>query len=335
MTAYLRKKVSSFHLSDRSAKREKRDLYVDGLHKVWKRVSVVESPYVTTSSCDMSDIRIWCVDVFHESSSDEAAITPIFFRKMPHEKLQGYEIDSNDKQTMIDVSVQKDLWVSNEQDLCDELHPLGLAGAICNALQLAFDTNKRKISDGQKTTLMQKTGWKRVDFANGIFHSAFLDDVFHSQHWYPLNAWQSGKPKDQPHVMFTMAHEYEGKNSCLLRGEVLAIIAIMLTRLASDSLTEHNIIPVMALSIMAGRKGRVLQAYFADEGLVVFKSRLFSFAGEDDGKIAAEFFLQYMGSEIIGATEVSRLSFRKIAGDEATAVTEVHHSVNLSSDDDD
>ncbi|GIJ88912.1 hypothetical protein Asppvi_007840 [Aspergillus pseudoviridinutans] len=125
--------------------KEKRDAYVDGLHDTWKLVSNVEDPYLGPAS--LAKFGIECHNLLQESSFDEAPYATKFFRKMPHEKLQEYEIDCSDKQTMIDVSVQKDLSVSNEQDLCDELHPLGLAGAMCNALQLAFDTHERKTTD--------------------------------------------------------------------------------------------------------------------------------------------------------------------------------------------
>jgi hypothetical protein len=82
------------------------------------------------------------------------------------------------------------------------------------------------------------------DFANEILHILFDDEVLHSKHWYASDAWESGKPQKQPHVMLTLAHEYEGNNSSLLRGEAMAIIAVMLTRLESDSFQQHNIIPV-------------------------------------------------------------------------------------------
>lgn len=82
------------------------------------------------------------------------------------------------------------------------------------------------------------------DFGPEILHDVFDDDVLHSKNWYPKDAWQSGKPKDQPHVMFTVAHEYEGNDNSLLRGEVLAIVATMLTRLERNSFKHHNIIPV-------------------------------------------------------------------------------------------
>ncbi|KAF7125773.1 hypothetical protein CNMCM5793_002066 [Aspergillus hiratsukae] len=223
-------------------KTKKRDEYVDGLFNTWPLVARVEDPYLDLAS--LARFGIKCHNLLQESSFDEAPNVPKFFRKMPHEKLQEYKVDTDNKDTMRDLRVEKKLWVSKEQDLCDELHPLGLAATMCTVLRLAFDTHKRETSDGQKVTLMQTTGWKRANFTDGIFHRAFYDDVFHSKHWRPVDAWQSGKPKDQPHVMFTTAHKYEGNDNSLLRGEVLAIMAVMMIRLESGSFDQHNIIPV-------------------------------------------------------------------------------------------
>ncbi|GIJ98489.1 hypothetical protein Aspvir_000606 [Aspergillus viridinutans] len=257
---------------------EKRNAYLDGLYDTWELVSNVENPYLGPAS--LARFGIKCHNLLQESSFVEVPYATKFFRRMPHGKLQEYLIDMDDEETVCCISDEKDLWGLNTQVL-RELDSVMLAATICTALGLAFNAYERKTSDGQQVTLRQISGWKKADFGLGIFHDVFYDDIFHSKHWYPEDAWQSGKPKDQPHVMFTLAHEYEVKDNSLLRGEV------------------------MALSIMGGRKGRVLQAYFADEGLVIFKSRLFLFAGEEDGKTSSEFFLQYMGSEIFGDTAVT------------------------------
>lgn len=60
-------------------------------------------------------------------------------------------------------------------------------------------------------------------------HIFYDNEVLHSKHWYASDAWESGNPQKQPHVMLTLAHKYEGNDSSLLRGEVLAIIAVMLS----------------------------------------------------------------------------------------------------------
>ncbi|RLL97217.1 hypothetical protein CFD26_106919 [Aspergillus turcosus] len=282
--------LSSLNLGGRSsAKEKKRDAYLEGLYELWERVSTVETPRLDPDS--FNEFRIVCVNLLHEPFTIEASNTPSFFRRMPQEKLHEYQIDMDDQETALDVSDEKDLWSLNRQVL-RELDPVGLAASIATAIRIAFNSHERKTSDGKQVTLKQISGWKKADFGRGIFHDAFDDDILHSKHWYPEDAWESVKPEDQPHVMLTLAHEYEVKDDSLLRGEVLAIVATMVTRLESESFKHHSIIPVMVLSFTAERKGRILQAYFADNGLVVYKSRLFSF-NESEGATSAEFFLRF------------------------------------------
>lgn len=66
--------------------------------------------------------------------------------------------------------------------------------------------------------------------------------------WTPIDAWQA--PKGKTHVMFTMAHGYQGDER-LLRGEVLAIVAAMITRLERRSLQSRNIIPVSNMALIS------------------------------------------------------------------------------------
>jgi hypothetical protein len=53
--------------------------------------------------------------------------------------------------------------------------------------------------------------------------------------------------------MFTLAHEYEVKDDSLLRGEGLAIVATMLTRLERIPFKHHSMIPVRLPSVIQHR----------------------------------------------------------------------------------
>ena len=80
--------------------------------------------------------------------------------------------------------------------------------------------------------------------------STFLGDFeggIWNDRWEPVNGYRAPDGSTQPHVMFTMAHKFKGSRKgrpTLLRGEVLAIVAAMITRLESKDYEEHNIIPV-------------------------------------------------------------------------------------------
>ncbi|RHZ43228.1 uncharacterized protein CDV56_100528 [Aspergillus thermomutatus] len=109
----------------------------------------------------------------------------------------------------------------------------------------------------------------------------------------------------KPHVMFSLVHEYASDDNKLLRGEVLAILATMLTRLTSNEYQDHNVIPVLVLSFMGDKQARLLQAYFGDQGLVIYKSRLLSFQVLEDAEKSIEFLLQFMAGKLVGSTAVT------------------------------
>lgn len=49
--------------------------------------------------------------------------------------------------------------------------------------------------------------------------------------------------ENEPHVMITMEHFYAGDEK-ISRGEILAILAVMMTQLDHDTLQSHYITPV-------------------------------------------------------------------------------------------
>jgi hypothetical protein len=91
------------------------------------------------------------------------------------------------------------------------------------------------------------------DFSKCILHDVFEDELFHSLKWHPNIAWRARYASSKPHVMFTLIHEFPSDDNKLLRGEVLAILATMLTRLTSDAYRDHTVIPAGGLSLQTSR----------------------------------------------------------------------------------
>ena len=79
-----------------------------------------------------------------------------------------------------------------------------------------------------------------------IFEPSFRDPLFDERNptWYPYKALRLHHSKKLPHTMFFLAHRIPGVEGKLLRGEVLAIVAAIKTRLSLRSLMGHCIIPV-------------------------------------------------------------------------------------------
>jgi hypothetical protein len=78
-------------------------------------------------------------------------------------------------------------------------------------------------------------------FQETIFNRRMTAKVLHSSCWTPITCYIL--PPKYPHVMFTMIHGIVGDKR-LLRGEVIAILSAMRTRLDLPSLADHLIIPV-------------------------------------------------------------------------------------------
>ncbi|KAJ9272790.1 hypothetical protein DTO212C5_1051 [Paecilomyces variotii] len=88
---------------------------------------------------------------------------------------------------------------------------------------------------------MDFTKWTPTGFGE-LVDKEFHHTVYSSQERNTMKAWYI--LEGYPHMMFTIAHSFKGREEYLLRGELLAITAAMITRLRSGYLPEHTIIPV-------------------------------------------------------------------------------------------
>jgi hypothetical protein len=76
-----------------------------------------------------------------------------------------------------------------------------------------------------------------------IIDPRFDDAVCKRRVGTPNDFWG---PRDgkRPHILFTTVSEAEGIDEEILKGEVLAILATMITQLEQPRNDDHNIIPV-------------------------------------------------------------------------------------------
>ncbi|KAJ9247136.1 hypothetical protein DTO207G8_8284 [Paecilomyces variotii] len=180
----------------------------------------------------------------------------------------------------------------------DELknHPIKNARFLCTWLGLNFSESWR--ANGKKlTSLMELTKWWPTDFA-GLVDEEFKDAVLQDR--TPMEAWHI--LGDYPHLMLTVAHKSDGRREYLLRGELLTIAAVMISRLRSQRFAQHTVIPVMLFSFMGEKKGRIIQAHTNSQALVIRKSKLYDFSTVDNFRKFTTLFLRYMTCDAIGNT---------------------------------
>ncbi|KAL1968426.1 hypothetical protein VTN77DRAFT_1955 [Rasamsonia byssochlamydoides] len=287
---------------EQRAQSDAHEKVLESLDVIYRLVEEDTRVYLDTMFTNALNIK--CEDlVLNGDGSYSAPAYPCFFQPCPLDRLGAHPIDPEHSPTQAEIRSNDACWEGVpilKESYLDE------ADFMCSIMDWNFRAYKRKAEDNRQIKLMSLTNWRPVQFSNSVIHDAFEETVFNSMKWTPINAWQP--PKGQPHVMFTMAHGYLGDEKLLLRGEVLAIVAAMITRLERRSLQSHNIIPVMVFSFMGGKQGRILQAYFNSQGLVIRKTQLYDFSTSEKAKLSTELFLQYMTSDMIGDTQQSSTS---------------------------
>lgn len=60
---------------------------------------------------------------------------------------------------------------------------------------------------------------------------------------------------------------------------------------------------------MGDKQAQLLQAYFGDKGLIIYKSHLLSFQDPEAAEKSMEFLLQFMAGKLVGSTAVTNFYF--------------------------
>lgn len=137
---------------------------------------------------------------------------------------------------------------------------------------------------------------------------------------------QKSEQPQQPHIMGCLVYNVNADGSeCVLRGEMLNIVRLMLKRLDVKSLSEHMVAPVslpifshktmsksshanqahvlrkvLLFSYMGPQHGRILHAYFDGKRLNVRYTKMFDLRHQDVEVV--KLFAQWMLSEPTGDT---------------------------------
>ncbi|CAG8895824.1 unnamed protein product [Penicillium egyptiacum] len=85
--------------------------------------------------------------------------------------------------------------------------------------------------------------------------------------------------------------------------EICALVAVMITRLCDEEFQKHNVIPVMAVSVLGKMKVRILDSHYGPKGLVVRKTRLLDFFDENNAILNMGHIMRHMASTVKGDTK--------------------------------
>ncbi|KAJ9298977.1 hypothetical protein DTO271G3_3219 [Paecilomyces variotii] len=264
-----------------------------GLNDLYAMAFASDDEYVTTSGS--SGFRIQYEDLILEDVDGQlTADRRRFFLPCSYQFLEEHPVITTGTSAIEETRVHEKVLVSS-----DELknHPIKSARFLCTWLGLNFSEYWRAngIICGMIVT---DEGFLLYGEFAGLVDEEFKDAVLQDR--TPMEAWRI--PGDYPHLMLTVAHKSDGRREYLLRGELLTIAAVMISRLRSQRFAQHTVIPVMLFSFMGEKKGRIILAHTNSRALVIRKSKLYDFSTVDNFRKFTTLFLRYMTCDAIGNT---------------------------------
>ncbi|KAL4780255.1 hypothetical protein BJX76DRAFT_361032 [Aspergillus varians] len=120
-----------------------------------------------------------------------------------------------------------------------------------------------------------------------------------NDHWEPKGFFESPSG-GYPHIIAAIIHNTDGKNQSLTRGEVKASVRALHFRYRDRAFSKFDILPILIVSYIGPKHGRILQAHHNGEEMVLQYSPLMSFEKEETA--AVSLFVRYKVSESGGPT---------------------------------
>ncbi|KAJ5914732.1 hypothetical protein N7504_003615 [Penicillium tannophilum] len=159
--------------------------------------------------------------------------------------------------------------------------------------------------DGYQRSLRQISQWIPKDgIPEDLIAKKFHPEVLSSKDCSPITTYVSPKQltpatNRAPHVLVIISLEVEPSND-LLWVELLTITSIMITRFEGGQFPECITIPVLAMSVFGHMKLRFLEASYAQQRLVIRKTRLFDYSTNEQANNNMNAVLGIMASYRVG-----------------------------------
>ncbi|OJJ29742.1 hypothetical protein ASPWEDRAFT_32980 [Aspergillus wentii DTO 134E9] len=241
------------HVDRTSSSDIERKCLLKDLRTIFWAVEEPQEPFMEEEDILRLNLEVKALDMTGDTST-----VPEFFKPLPREKLQMHPT-AEDEETRCRLNGLKNIMTT----------PVSSAITVLTPSAAILRGNFVSLADSYR------------GFSYALFKEQNMDTIFiePSHTFNPAGAWEvKGKYKHKPHLIFTMKHDIIG-DVRLLRGEVLAIIAALRSRLVPDMFKEHLVIP----------------AYHDGQNLLLRKSPLFDFSRYEIAPF--DLFVRHLASE--------------------------------------
>ncbi|KAE8151535.1 hypothetical protein BDV25DRAFT_138770 [Aspergillus avenaceus] len=302
-------------LSLREAKNEQRENEWHALERLFKKLYDSSDSVIPADLLQSLPINLQPLDL----ETDDIPNTDRFFRPWSVVKLETHVRSTEVTEANEDVAVVESIL----KDDTPRYKAMGgcktweWASELCYRLMWEVAVAPRKGTEGDLQTIKTVYGWRCLPYLPDDYR--FQPWLCSQQgSWYPKYYFYI--PGNSPHIKICMYHNADGVSGQILREELLAMLAAMISRLGQNKFRKHLIIPVctpnifsqlMLFSFVGKQHGRIFLAHFDGKGLVVRMSELYPFmAGEEDFHQNLFLFTRYLAGEIDPRGETTR--FRHI-----------------------
>ncbi|PYH66987.1 uncharacterized protein BO88DRAFT_90491 [Aspergillus vadensis CBS 113365] len=251
------------------------------------------------------DLRVICEDLhISKAGTYRDKLSPVFFNPLGTHNIP--RLDLTDAQTQESINDITEDWDSPPpwpRTVTDQLYEL------IYAIEYYFREGSRiyELEYGWSNTLSHYAKWVECGgITPQLIAEEFDRPIWGSRGSTPYLGYVARNQLNMPHTLLATLTRSEA-NEKLSRSEALTILTVMLTRLKSDDFPNHNVIPIMLISVFAGFQVRVLEAHYDFRGLVIRKSKFLSFANRDAAIPNMDILMSFMCSEVIGNTRDLRI----------------------------
>ncbi|KAJ9267592.1 hypothetical protein DTO212C5_5950 [Paecilomyces variotii] len=260
--------------------------------------------YITNKQAESLGIRIENITLVDDNGEYTLHPSDEFFRPLSVEALNTYPLDENDEGAKrLSKSVRCWSKIAKHLEENSDIAGQSLGGWL---VQLAHARRRVGTGENATTTLYNLKTWRLRGLCPDIINEYYMGMLplgnAITKIYFINNSYASAyRRENEPHILHVLHHFYEG-NDDISRGELLTILATMVTQMEHDYLESHYITPVLVISFMNSFQGRILQAHVTNNALLLQKSKLFTFRTKAEFHKSMSLFLRWIASDRVGNT---------------------------------
>ncbi|KAL4925952.1 uncharacterized protein BDV17DRAFT_293933 [Aspergillus undulatus] len=293
----------------------------DSITLTFDRLYYSPYAYIDNATAELHSIKIETLTLNTDGQQDTRMP---FFKPPSLSWLTIHPINPKHKKTQDRIAEVNDAWAAAKRGEYSECRILAttLGNEFTRYIRIRPDESYRLVPEDRPDLetgynfdflnsfpLEEISGWTRSRLPSCIQHHRYIRPTLpeRSDKTTPTKTWSSTfgdtwmRNDAKPHLSFIMEHDVPASED-LLATEVMTILGMIHGGLSAFTLEEHKIVPVNVISCLNGYAARVIQAYYRDEELLLYKSKLHFFDRECERQRNINLFLLYLACQPVGDT---------------------------------